>query len=199
MERTYEHVMGDLETLGTTPGCTILSIGLCPFDVKGIAPESDRLHLIISRADSEVCGLFEDPTTLAWWGEQSWEAQETLRQATEGGTTLTSSLFRVSEYLEACGGIDVKGYPKVCFWGNGSDFDNTILAAAYRSVSLFAPWPFWKNRCFRTLKSLPGVHHLEPRREGTLHNALDDAVHQARWAVAILRDIEVPGDCDRAR
>ena len=32
-------------------------------------------------------------------------------------------------------------------WGNGSDFDNAILANAYRAIGQQQPWKFWNNRC----------------------------------------------------
>ncbi len=190
MDRLYEHVMCDLETLGTAPGATILSIGLVPFNVEGVAPEADRLHLIVSRGDSERLGFVEDPATLGWWGQQSWEAQETLRQATEAGLLVRDALEKVDDYLVRVTGPR-PGKRSICegkLWGNGSDFDNALLTATYTQLGIPPPWSFWHNRCFRTLKGLGLVK--EPVRQGVHHNALDDALHQARWAVAILGRLE---------
>lgn len=186
---TYDHAMIDLETLGVRPGATILSIGVVPFDVQGPAPEAECLHLIISRGDSERLGFQEDVDTVAWWDRQSWEAQETLRQAEEGGFLVPEALAQLTAYLRARLPIDLKGRIAGGVWGNGSDFDNVMLAAAYHRLGQALPWPFWQNRCFRTLKGLGFA--AEPRRQGTHHNALDDALHQARWAVAILRELHL--------
>lgn len=193
MKRTYAHVMCDLETLGTAPGATLLSIGLVPFDVRGVAEPADRLHLILSRGDSERLGFYEDPATLGWWGQQSWEAQETLRQATEGGLLVKDALRKVNEWLLSVNVLDSRGYPQTCIWGNGSDFDNVLMATAFAKAELALPWPFWHNRCFRTLKSMHSWVR-EPVRQGTHHNALDDAVHQAKWATMILRSLEPEGE-----
>lgn len=182
----FDHVMIDLETLGTRPGSTILSVGVVPFSARtGIADPADQLHLIVSRGDNERCGFAEDEATRRWWDEQSWEARETLRHAEEGGLAVRDALELLDTFLTACLPADARGRLAGGIWGNGSDFDNALLAEAYRLTGLTQPWPFWQNRCFRTLKGLRLVP--EPVRQGTLHNALDDAAHQARWAVAILR------------
>lgn len=196
MTRSYEHVMLDLETLGTTPGATVLSIGLCPFDVRGVAPIEDRLHRVLSRSASAALGLIEDPVVLGWWGQQSWEAQATLRAATEVTDSLNPTLLMVETYLARVNGLDARGLPRACLWGNGAGFDQPLLAAVYTRSELPTPWAFYRNRCFRTLKSLElGVR--EPPREGTHHNALDDAVHQARWAVELLRRLASENDAGK--
>ena len=54
---------------------------------------------------------------------------------------------------------------------------NIILSEAYQRIGTSAPWPFWKDRCYRTMKNMhPGV---QMERAGTHHNALDDAKTQA--------------------
>lgn len=184
--RHYQNVMVDLETLGIRPGATILSIGAVGFDASGVG--EDRFHAIVNREDSRALGFVEDATTVHWWSQQSHAAQETLRQADEAGFLVPEALTRFATFLADAGGYDDRGRLRVKVWGNGSDFDNALLAAAYDRVKLPLPWPFFSNRCFRTLKGL-GLAP-EPPREGIHHNALDDAVHQARQAVRILRQLE---------
>lgn len=186
MSRHYEHVMVDLETLGTKPGATILSIGAVGFDATGVS--EDRFHVVLHRADSAALGFVEDVATLTWWAKQGPAAQETLRQADEAGFLVPEALTRFARYLVDASGTDDRGRLAAKVWGNGSDFDNVLLAAAYQRCGLPLPWPFFNNRCFRTLKGLRLAS--EPTREGTHHNALDDAVHQARWAVRCLRQLE---------
>lgn len=69
-------------------------------------------------------------------------------------------------------------------WANSPSFDCDILAAAYDAVGRTAPWDYWEERCFRTLKNLPGAVDVE--HGGDEHNALDDAVHQAERTLRIL-------------
>lgn len=174
------HVMMDLETLDTKPGAVLLSIGAVVFDYKNDLLGAE-FHQIINVASSVAAGCTISQSTTDWWAKQSAEARKTLDDAQAGkGKDLRDVLLNFGHYL------DVLGPPsKTLLWGNGSDFDNVLLIAAYEKAGLTPPWKFYNNRCYRTLKSLkPGI---KLTREGTYHNALDDAKTQARHAIQLLR------------
>jgi len=174
-----QDVMVDLETRGTGPGCAILSIGAVAFDPKtGLIGR--EFYSVVSAASCRALGLREEAGTMAWWAKQSDFARAVLGESEASETTLEQALDGLTRFLRAHG-----GRPSVRVWGNGADFDNAILADLYRRVGQDAPWQFWNSRCFRTLKAMnPG---REPGRTGAHHNALDDARHQAIWALRILR------------
>ena len=166
-------VMVDLETLGTTAGDSIISIGAVYFDQK-TQELGDEFHIIIDRQSCREIGLLESVETIAWWDKQSDEAKKTLVASSNGeGATIYEALVRFSEFMK-------KGRN---LWGNGSDFDNVLLAAVYQKLECPPPWKFYNNRCYRTLKSLRPDVKLE--RIGTYHNALDDAKTQAVHAMKI--------------
>jgi exodeoxyribonuclease VIII len=75
---------------------------------------------------------------------------------------------------------------RVKLWGNGADFDNAILVNCFANTNIEPCWKFWNHRCYRTLKSLSG-DKSKPKRVGTYHNALDDAITQAVHAMNIWR------------
>lgn len=168
-----KHVMVDLETLGTAPGCVILSVGAVEFDpVVGLGRE---FYGVIHTKSCTDAGLFIDPDTKAWWDKQNAEARKVLEQADdeESGAELSSVLEEFDAWLP-------KG---ALVWGNGADFDNPILSAAYKAIGSKQPWGSWNGRCYRTLKSMyPAIKMV---REGTYHNALSDAISQAKHAVTI--------------
>lgn len=172
--------MVDLETLGRSPGCVILSIGAVAFDeITGTT--GDEFYTVISRASCRAAGMFEDPETVAWWEEQTIEARAALVQATNtAGPTLAEALLAFTQFLQE--GDEV--------WGNGADFDNAFLSTAFGLVGLETPWKFWNSRCYRTLKNLRPDVALD--RTGTYHNALDDARTQAVHAIALLRALPAP-------
>lgn len=181
----YNDVMLDLETLGKVPGSTVLSIGAVAFNFEGLG---EQFHMVISRQASADAGFSEDLDTVAWWGEQSYEAQETLRQADEAGLPILFTLGRFMEFLGRQGlGDGDTGRLRV--WGNGAGFDQPLLRAYYAREGLDAPWNWWNDRCFRTLKGL--APWLPMERTGTFHNALDDAVTQARHAVKVFQALRV--------
>lgn len=171
-------VMLDLETLGTSPGSIILSIGAVEFDpTTGLLGK--EFYRVINSGSSEILGLTADASTLKWWEGQTKEARTVLTEAKEAGTVLQSVLIDFNEFLSACGflgGIRV--------WGNGSDFDNVLLIAAYKAAGLKPAWKYSNSRCFRTLKNL--IPSVADNRVVVEHNALADARAQAEHAMALL-------------
>jgi len=165
------HVMVDLETLGTAPGSVIISLGAAQFNEGGV------ISTFYRRIDAQSCvraGLTMDASTVEWWMNQSADARHVF---TQKGDALHDALH------DFCG-----WFPKgACLWGNGATFDNVLLDSAYRAIKLDKPWPYWGDRCYRTVKAL--YKHIEADPfEGVKHNALDDAVHQARHVVKIAND-----------
>jgi|SRR6267378_2123427 len=175
-------VMVDLETLGTKPGSVILSIGAVAFDETGLG---EQFYRVISISSSLQAGLKEDADTKLWWSKQAPEARTVLDQATDLriAVPLVVALTEFAQWLGSVAPLkDIK------VWGNGSDFDNMMLAAAYDAVQMSLPWRFYNNRCYRTLKNLLPAITFE--RSGVHHNALDDAMTQAAYAVVLFGAIE---------
>lgn len=174
--RRFEDIMIDIESLGTVPGCAILSIGAVAFDLRDctIGPEfSETIHL----ATSVRAGLTIDPATVLWWFNQSGEAQTA---AIKMAQPLDEVLERFTEFCRNCAGFPEKLRP----WGNGASFDAPLVEAAYRAVGKSAPWKFWNQRCYRTVKAMyPQVPEAE--RIGTHHEAHADALHQVKHLFAI--------------
>ena len=171
--RNTVDVMIDLETVGKMAGCGILSIGACTFDIRSVFNES------ISQISCLNAGLVEDPETLSWWSKQPREVYLT---AFSGEVSIIKVLGDFSDWLRTL------GYPKdkVYVWGNGAKFDLGILEAAYAAVGMDYPIDYKNERCYRTLKNL--YYDIKAEKfEGQKHNALHDAIHQARHASAILK------------
>jgi DNA polymerase III epsilon subunit-like protein len=171
-------VMVDLETLGQRPGSVIVSIGAVQFS-PATGWVEPGFYSTINIVSSLNVGATTDHETLDWWRKQKPEARGVIAEALASGSpSLRDVLATFSEGLSRIGSPH-----QVRVWGNGANFDNALLAAAFRQAGLPVPWRFWNDRCFRTLKSLFPGH--EPTRQGVHHNALDDAAHQARWAINI--------------
>jgi len=176
----YSNVMVDLETYGQRAGCPILSIGAVAFD-KGLNELGPEFYQVIKMSSCEEVGLQADQSTIDWWNTQSKDARKVVDQALgnkRGTKMLQVSLIAFNKYLEQFGS-------NVKVWGNGSDFDNAIMAYAYHKCMVEPYWKFWNNRCYRTLKGI--VSGPKAERLGTYHNALDDAKTQAAHAIILLR------------
>lgn len=160
----YRYCMLDLETLGTRPGDTILSIGAVLFTPEdGVTSE---FYCTINQQSSKDAGLRAQKSTIEWWQKQSPEAKAA---AFKGELSLESALKQFSMWLNAT--------DTTLIYGNGANFDNALLAAAYRAMKMDVPWKFWNDRCYRTISAMFAKTKVE--RVGTYHNALDDAKTQA--------------------
>ena len=175
------NVMVDLETMGNTPGCAIIAIGAVEFSVSGDLGRLGRsFYTTIDLADACAQGLHMDPSTVQWWMDQDSSVR---RDSMRGTDTLRGALESFGKWLEE------NGLRDACIWGNGSDFDNVLLAAAFSKIGYATPpWKFYGNRCYRTLKSLFPEHKIS--RVGDHHNALDDAKSQALHAISLLGAVE---------
>jgi exodeoxyribonuclease VIII len=161
--------MVDLETLGTKPNSVILSIGAVTFDPENAKEDfSNTFYVSVDPESCQRYGLVIDASTVMWWLKQSKEAQESLFK--DVTVDLPSALGQFAYWYSR-----LKG--KV--YGNGAAFDNTLLANAYATCNLKTPWAFWDDRCYRTVKAnYPKIK--ADIFEGTKHDALSDAVHQAK-------------------
>lgn len=177
MEPTYDNVMLDLETLGTKPGSVILSIGAVAFCTRTMQLGPKFKRTIIPRTCAEA-GLVMDADTVLWWFKQSAEARLSIANA--NSVSLIHALQDFHNYLI------LLGVPAdhIKVWGNGANFDNALLSAAYAAIKAPQPWKFWNDRCYRTVKNL----HADipyPRHE-VAHDCLIDAEAQAYHLLQIL-------------
>ena len=171
-------VMVDLETLGTGPSAAIIAVGAVVFD-----PETGELgetfYHVVDLASSMGEGGVVDAATILWWLGQSDEARKALTEPS-GTLPIEDVLLDFDDYIQTF----ADGADKVRVWGNGVSFDNVILSTAYARLHMPQPWKFWNDRCYRTVKAM--FPHIKMERTGTHHNALDDAISQAKHLISML-------------
>lgn len=166
-------IMIDLETMSTKPNAAIIAIGAVEFDQNGIG---ERFYAKVSLQSSVESGGVIDPATVLWWMQQSDSARSEFSRP---AYHIVNALLDFQDWMAERGTFD-----ELRVWGNGAAFDNVILASAYDRSTLSRPWQFWNDRCYRTMKNL--YPHVELKRTGTHHNAVNDAESQAEHLVAIL-------------
>lgn len=160
------HIMLDLETRGTAPGSIVRSIGATVFD-----PITGELgatfYANITEESCRAAGLTADAATEAWWSKQSAAAKAALEDKQQ---PLPQVLVRFGYWYR-----DQRGSR---LWCHGPSFDEALLAAAYRALGLPPPWSYSDARDTRTVYDLAGI--TPDRSKGTHHDALNDAIVQAR-------------------
>jgi exodeoxyribonuclease VIII len=165
--------MIDLETMGTSTNAAIIAIGAVAFDIE-TGELGEKFYDVIDLDTSVKCGGVMDTSTVLWWMAQTKEAQREFERVGEHEFDV---LLDFNNYMSKFDDVKV--------WGNGASFDNVILANAYRRHKVLdVPWEYYNDRCYRTMKSL--APHIKMEREGTHHNALSDAISQAKHLIRIL-------------
>lgn len=177
------NIMLDLETLGNGRNSVILSIGAVRFDPEVAVDKQkfDDTFYAEFGAESQLLqqrmGMQINPLTVEWWMRQNVLAKRVFKAGIVNDPVDTLAQF--SDF--------VRKTPETCIWGNGADFDNMILGELYDAFSLVRPWSYGQNRCYRTMKNLPIAPPNLFNGEGVPHNALDDAVRQAKHLTEIYR------------
>ncbi len=170
-----KHIMFDLETFGTAPGSIIRSLGAVEFDLDGTTGAS--CYANIDRKSCEDVGLVADPRTEQWWSQQSKAAQESLLVDPQPLKLVATSF---AEWVSKRG-------PDVRIWSQGAAFDPVLWEAACKAVRTMPVWKFWNTRDTRTVYDLFNFDVREITRDGTYHNALDDAIYQVKCVAAALK------------
>ena len=169
------HIMVDLETMGNESNAAIVSIGAVRFDSKGLYREFEMV------ADLTSCikrGLSISGDTVYWWLKQSKEAREALGDGY--GKDILHAVGQFKGFVE-----NTPNFQGI--WGNGATFDNVILSNAFKACYLEVPWPFWSDKCYRTMKAMLPDPGLPPIDKSKAHNALEDAKYQAKYLMAICK------------
>ena len=178
-----KNIMLDIETMGVSGNAAIMAIGACYFD-PSTGEIGDTFH---EQVDISSNGQI-DASTVLWWMKQSDEARSKFYN-NHKADHLNTVLIKFASFVKT--GCQV--------WGNGIAFDNVIIRNAFEHPSSRAgatPWKFWNDRDVRTMVELGQAIGLDPKRdfpfEGVKHDALADAIHQAKYVSAIWQALTGP-------
>lgn len=165
----------DIETMSTRSDAAVVGIGAVAFSLTEMKLGA-RFYAAIDLDTCQAAGLRLDAGTVTWWMKQSDTARSALTRNTR---PLADVLDEFHAFL-----IGVGPTNEIKVWGNGPGFDNAILANAYAAAGKPLPWKYWNDRCVRTVGAMfPDIP--KPARQGTHHNALDDAIYQAETLINI--------------
>lgn len=183
------HIAIDLETLGRSPGCVILTMGATVFNPDTGEVDEDSFYGVLNAREQIRAGSTVDPDTMAWWMDQPQAAQDEVLLSMRDMYThqMTPVPGVLAAFADWCDGKA----QRVVMWGNGPSFDNAILGALYDKVGLKKPWEFWNEGCMRTaVRMARSVGWEKPVHDGTAHHALHDSRHQARVICSALRYVK---------
>lgn len=167
------HISIDIESLATTPDAVILSIGAAMFDTQGL---HGLFYAVLDVGCQDRQRRRRDCKTLEWWEQQSDEARKVLTQ--KDREPVLYALGRLHEFVNKS---DPEG-----IWALGPHFDIAAIEHLCVTYGVPVPWHYRLPRDLRTVRSqfmkkFPAGNFDHIKSEGGVaHNALDDAVWQAR-------------------
>lgn len=171
------HIMIDIETLGTTPDCVVLSFGAVKFDPYTSVDPYDKVHFKVDVESQTLAGRTICDNTLEWWSKQSVEIQEDAFNSADR-LPVEDFLKKISKYCVAADGL----------WAHGLNFDVGILENLFRQYKTPVPWDFRKLRDTRTLFDLCKTDPRTNIRKNA-HNAAEDAYWQAKATQIAFSDL----------
>lgn len=180
-------VMIDVENIGVEPGCPVLTIGMCLFDIKTgeIGVE------FYERIDPKKAQIYGTSTlsTMVWWNDQG----EAARAEAFGGTADPKDIAVTLRHW-----FEKYCPPDVRVWGNGSCMDIVQLEYWLRQCAPVQskyghsyPWKYWNIMDMRTCMMLASLQMPKTRPAGMVfHNSLHDARYQVEWVAKAYRKIK---------
>lgn len=171
-------LMIDLETYGLNVDCTLRSVGACFFDIE-TNEVGETFYGNITLQSCLDIGMYVDPQTKAWWGNQSKESQAALEVAQRPVKDVITDFRRWVI-------TNTRNKEALRVWSHGLSFDIPILNFVQAALRLRPAWNFWNERDTRTMIWIAERRDPEETArqrasfDGVQHNALDDARNQAR-------------------
>lgn len=180
----------DLETgsVAKDNSAVILTIGATLVRVPDLVKVS-KLYLNVNPYCEHNVARSWDDSTMEFWANQSQEAtSEAMKK--EGTLSLSDALSRLVEYAEAVKQGGCRVYP----FGNGSEFDLSILVHAYHQVGLAVPWNYGDQQSIRTIVWIGRIFFgvdfkADHEFVGTRHISIDDSENEAEYTIKTLEHI----------
>lgn len=169
-------IMLDIETLGLKAGAIPVSVGACCFD-RATGEITKEFYRVIDPITAASAGLHVEIGTTLWWMDQSDDARAVFKDICEPLADVAAAFFNW---------VWDRAMADVTIWAQG-DMDFQVWGAAMDAVKVDRPWAFWQQRDTRTVYDVCGFDAKAFPRNGTHHNALDDARHQVACLHAALK------------
>lgn len=193
-------IMLDFETLSLKENAVLLAIGACTFDPATGDIGAEFYAAIDPRTQF---GRDISASTVLWWMEQGDAARGKITDAIKAADWVESGLPDDMDELtqaetEANAAFSLQNVARglmvwigtlgddIEVWSNGA-VDHAWFNSMFEYSGYKNPIPFWKQRDYRTLKAL--FPEIKREEYGVAHNALDDAIGQAKHACVLLQHV----------
>lgn len=183
------NLMLDLEAFGPRPRGLIVSVGAVVFDDE-LPPErcvlegdENRFYGVLDSQDARDARFVVDGDTMAWWATQGQAFAQLMVEMSTRGERIEALFGRLAAWLSRFKGTPIR------HWHNAPSYDALMLETTFKALGLESPLSYKTERDYRTMMELAhGAVRLGVPVSG-VHNALFDAVEQAKLATAALQKL----------
>ncbi len=172
------HYMIDIEALGTSHDCVIVSVGIVKFKLK-TGEILDKKYWELCLGEQQRAGRTIDSSTLMWWAKQSPEVLKALQSTDRIGIL---DFIREFNYF-----IREPGY----YHAKGTNYDLEIIGNLYRLFKERPPFKYSKWLDARVYYFTGKALGILPKLANTrAHNALSDAEYQTEVVCAVFKAMQ---------
>src|SRR5258706_14641873 len=180
IKNIMNHLMIDLETLGTKSNSVVLSIAAIPFNLETGEISNNPFKVNIDLNSCLAAGLEVDGNTVQWWLTQKTEVMALMF---DNPLHIASALISFNDYIEEKFNI-----PPIV-WGNSARFDLGLLENLYQRINILSKWKFRDERCYRTMNSLFSAFAGIPTTNNNAHDPIQDCRYQINRLCSIWKQI----------
>jgi len=186
MPSNNNHIMTDIECLGTDKDCVVVSVGAVKFNLNTGVILDERYWELDMHEQQRVLKRTINAQTITWWSNQTPDTLKALQSHKRTG--IEEFLGDFAEFIKG---------PNF-FWAKGTNYDLEILTDLHRSASIWIN-PKINHNPFRYSKWVDArVYYLLGKELGIMpkhahegaHNALQDAIFQTKTVCQIHRTLK---------
>lgn len=182
-----EHLLIDIETLGTDTDSVVLSIACVPFVLETHTYFSELLKVgfCVKFDVQEQIKTYHrtvEDGTMKWWKAKPKEVFDAMVRPSSNDVDLKEGITRLNRFIK---GIKNYYFNDSYVWSRGNNFDFPILKSLYKATGIGIPYNDWRVRDVRTAIDIMagvdnGQYELRFGGEGFIaHNPLHDAAMDA--------------------
>jgi hypothetical protein len=183
------NLMLDLEAFGPRPRGLIVSVGAVVFD-DALPPEScvlegeaNRFYGVLDYQDAQDARFEVSGETMAWWATQGPAFAQLMLEMSTKGERIDALFGRLANWLARFKDTPIR------HWSNAPSYDALMLETTFKALGLASPLSYKTERDYRTMMELAhGAVRPDVPAAG-VHNALFDAIEQAKLATAALQKL----------
>ena len=183
------NLMLDLEAFGPRPRGLVVSVGAVVFDDElppdncVLEGETNRFYGVLDYQDARDARFEVSGETMAWWATQGPAFAQLMQEMSTRGERIDALFGRLATWLARFKDTPIR------HWSNAPSYDAVMLENTFQALGLESPLPYKTERDYRTMMELAhGAVRPDVPASG-VHNALFDAIEQAKLATAALQKL----------